>query len=104
MADPPASPTPYRLSYSGRVQDEVAELINHAKGSARHPLLIAAARTIDYRLRVYPQFGDPLRDLTTEPGHYRIGVVPPLVVRYVVYEERRLVCVVTPFQMLGRGS
>jgi hypothetical protein len=66
------------------------------------PLLDALQR-IDYRLRVYPQFGQPLRDLSFAPAQIWIATVPPLVVRYVLHEELRLVMVVEPFVPL-RGS
>lgn len=42
---------------------------------------LAAVREFDRRLRVYPQFGDPLLDLLHESGHLLIGVVPPLSMR-----------------------
>ena len=45
------------------------------------------------RLRVYPQFGDPLIDLLAEVGQIRLGIVPPLAMRYAVFEERRQVFV-----------
>jgi len=42
---------------------------------------------------VYPQFGDPLIDLLAEVGQIRLGIVPPLAMRYAVFEERRQVLV-----------
>ncbi|HEY1380459.1 MAG TPA: hypothetical protein VGF55_26900 [Gemmataceae bacterium] len=104
MADPPGGFTPYRVSYSGRVQDELTALIARAKAQGRHQPLVTAAQAIDHRLRVYPQFGEPIRDSAVGSGREWISVVPPLVVRYVVYEDRRLVCVVYPVQPLpGSG-
>jgi len=38
---------------------------------------------------VYPQFGDPLTDLRQEAGQIRLGIVPPLAMRYGVLEDRR---------------
>lgn len=54
---------------------------------------LAALQEFDRRLRVYPQFGDPLVDLLVEVGQVRLGTVPPLAMRYGVIEERRLVMV-----------
>ncbi len=54
---------------------------------------VAALKEFHRRLGVYPQFGDPLIDLTQEPGQVRIGIVRPLTMRYVVLDERRLVVV-----------
>jgi hypothetical protein len=52
-------------------------------------------KEIDRLLHLYPQFGQPLADLQLEPAQLWIGVVAPLVVRYVLDEERRLVMVAT---------
>jgi hypothetical protein len=54
---------------------------------------VAAVTELDRRLHIYPQFGDPIMDLTVEAGQVYLGTVPPLVVRYGIYEERRLVLV-----------
>ncbi len=54
---------------------------------------MAALKEFHRRLGIYPQFGDPLIDLTQEPGQVRIGIVRPLTMRYVVLEDRRLVVV-----------
>jgi hypothetical protein len=99
MSDPEGI-TPYRLEYAGRVHDEFAALIARAKVHGRHRPLLTAAREIDRRLRLYPQFGQPLRDLVATAGQEWVGVVPPLVVRYVIFEDRRLVSVVFPLQPL----
>jgi hypothetical protein len=96
----PAGFTPYQLEYAGRVQGELAAVIARARAHGLHPPIIVAAREIDRRLRVYPQFGQPLRDLGGAAGQEWLGVVPPLVVRYVIFEDRRLVSVVFPMQLL----
>jgi hypothetical protein len=54
---------------------------------------VAAVTELDRRLHIYPQFGDPIMDPTLEAGQVYLGTVPPLVVRYGIYEERRLVLV-----------
>jgi hypothetical protein len=58
--------------------------------------VLAALKEIDRRLHIYPQFGDPLRDLKLEPTKIWVGTVRPLVVRYILDEERRLVLVGEP--------
>jgi hypothetical protein len=64
----------------------------------------AAVRVIHERLRIYPQFGEPILDLKLEPARAWVATVPPLVVRYFLDEERRLVIVVAPFAPLpGSG-
>jgi hypothetical protein len=58
--------------------------------------VLAAIRDIDYRLRIYPQFGQPLRTLAVDSAELWIGVVDPLVVQYVMDESHRQVMVVRP--------
>jgi hypothetical protein len=104
VADPPGGFTPYELSYSGKVRDELAALIARATVNGRDQSLLTALRNLEYRLRVYPQFGQPLRDSTAESAQEWLGVVPPLVVRYIIYEDQRLVCVVRPITPLPRSG
>jgi hypothetical protein len=61
-------------------------------------------KEIDTRLRSYPQFGQPLQDLLLEPGQAWIGTVPPLVVKYVLDEEKRQVTVVVPLSPLPESG
>lgn len=109
MTEPPSSPAmpapvPYRVSYSGRVRDELKDLIARAKARGLAKQVLAAVKGIDERLRIYPQFGQPLRDLKLEPAQVWIGVVEPLVVHYVLDEARRVVMVAVPFLPLpGSG-
>ena len=86
-------PAPYHVTYSGRVRQRLSELAAAARERGDGEAFLAALRDFDRRLRVYPQFGDPLSDLRAELGQVRLGVVPPLAMRYGVLEERRLVLV-----------
>jgi hypothetical protein len=54
---------------------------------------VAALKEFHRRLGLYPQFGEPLMDLTQEPGQVWIGIVRPLAMRYGVLDERRIVMV-----------
>jgi hypothetical protein len=54
---------------------------------------LAAVKEFHRRLCLYPQFGEPLIDLTQELGQVWIGIVRPLAMRYVVFDERRVVTV-----------
>lgn len=96
MNDPTSSPPPYRVTYSGRVRDALRELVTRAHGLGLGPQVRAAVLEIDHRLRIYPQFGQPLRDLNVEQAMLWIGVVPPLVAQYVIDEAGRQVMVVLP--------
>jgi hypothetical protein len=75
------------------VYDRIQELAAMARDRGDGEHFLAALREFYRRLRVYPQFGDPLTDLQHEAGQIRIGIVPPLAMRYGVLEERRQVFV-----------
>ncbi len=105
MSEPPASPTPpapvpYRVSYSELVRNELRELIARAGARGLGRQVLTAVKEIDRRLRIYPQFGQPLRDLQLRPAQVWVGTVPPLVVRYVLDEANRRVTVVVPIASL----
>lgn len=87
------APQPYQVSPSGRVSERLRELAAEARARGDGPAFLAALQEFYRRLRIYPQFGDPLIDLKQENGQIRIGVVLPLVMRYAVYEELRQVFV-----------
>jgi hypothetical protein len=104
VSEEPASPEPYRVSYSERVRADLKNLIATAKARGLATQVLAAVREVDRRLHIYPQFGQPIRDLKLEPAQLWIGVVAPLVVRYVVDEQNRTVLVVVPLVPLpGSG-
>ena len=84
----------YEVHYAPRVTDEIRAFARRNPG--RTTELLAALREFDHRLRTYPQFGQPLYDLAVEPAKLWIGVVPPLVLHYILDEGQRLVLVVRP--------
>lgn len=86
-------PQLYQVNLSGRVYDRVLELAAVARERGDGAAVLEALREFYRRLQVYPQFGDPLVDLREEAGQIRIGIVPPLAMRYGVLEERRQVFV-----------
>jgi hypothetical protein len=86
-------PEPYRVVYSERVRQRLLTLADVARERGDGEAFLAALREFDRRLRLYPQFGEPLTDLTREPGQVWIGTVRPLVMRYGVFDERRVVMV-----------
>jgi endo-alpha-1,4-polygalactosaminidase (GH114 family) len=97
-------PIPYQVAYSEYVRNELKNLIARAEERGLGAQVRAAAREIEQRLRVYPQFGDPLADLSLASGQIRMGTVSPLVVRYALYEEMRLVTVTIPFATLPHSG
>jgi len=99
-----AAPRPYRVSLSGRVYEKVRELAAEASARGDGAAFLAALREFHRRLRIYPQFGDPLIDLRQAAGQIRIGIVPPLAMRYGVLEERRQVFVAALPVLLPKSS
>ena len=104
MSEPSSGPAPYQVAYSGWVKDELRALGARATARGLGSQFLAALKEIDQRLKVYPQFGEPLRDLELEPAQLWIGVIAPLVVQYVLDEERRLVMVSVPILPLPRSG
>ena len=90
MTEPAA---PYQVSYSERVRQRLRALAAEAVRRGDGSQFIAALREFHRLLCLYPQFGDPIIDLTGERGQSYTGIIRPLAMRYGVYEERRLVMV-----------
>jgi hypothetical protein len=83
----------YRVVYSERVRQRLKVLAADATQRGDGEQFAAALKEFHRRLCIYPQFGDPFIDLTTEPGQIYNGIVRPLAMRYGVHEDRRLVMV-----------
>src|SRR5437660_1281442 len=97
-------PDPYRVAYSERVRNELKSLIARAKGRGLGQQVLAALKELDYRLHIYPQFGQPLFDLKLEGAQVWIATVPPLTIKYVLDEKQRAVMVIQPLAPLpGSG-
>lgn len=104
MSETSNSSIRYRISYSEFVRSELEKLIARAKERGLESQVRAAAREMDRRLHVFPQFGDPLADLSLAPGELRIGTIPPLVLRYAIYDDKRVVIVTRPFATLPHSG
>jgi hypothetical protein len=85
------TPEPYQVVVSADVRQRIREL--HAQATARGdgPAFLAAVKKFMATLAVYPQFGDPIIDLTQGEGHIRVGIIRPISMRYGVHEGRRIV-------------
>lgn len=88
-----SGPVPYRVVYSERVRQRLLALADMARERGDGEAFVAALKEFHRRLCLYPQFGDPLIDLTQELGQVWIGIVRPLAMRYGVFDERRVVMV-----------
>jgi hypothetical protein len=89
--EPSEPPVPYTVDYSDLVRQHLRVLASEAYARGDGPAFAAALTEFHRRLVLYPQFGDPLYDLTAETGQIYIGVIPPITMRYGVFEDRRLV-------------
>jgi len=96
VSEPSTNPVPYKVAYSERVRDALRSLIIRARHRGLAQRVLTAVKELDYRFHVYPQFGQPLRDLKLGTAQIWIGVAPPLVARYFLDEERRLVVMLDP--------
>jgi hypothetical protein len=105
VSDPGTAPEPFRVVYSQRVRQRLLALADAARERGDGDAFVAALREFDRRLRLYPQFGEPLVDLRREPGQVWIGIVRPLAMRYGVFDERRVVMVAaTPVLLPKSGA
>ena len=93
MSTAPSEPVPYRVVYSERVRQRLLALADVARERGDGDAFVAAVKEIHRRLCLYPQFGEPLFDLTQEAGQVWLGIVRPLSMRYGVLDERRVVMV-----------
>ena len=84
------------------VKQKLSSLADDALERGLGQQYLDGLKEIDKRLRIYPQFGEPLSDLLLKPSQLWIGTVWPLVLRYTLDEERRLVMVVACFVLLPR--
>jgi len=100
MSDPAEPANPYRVVYSQRVRIEFRELHGRAEARGLGHQVLEAARQIDARLRIYPQFGQPLRDLAMVGETVWVAIVEPLVVQYVIDDDKHVVFIVAPFKVL----
>jgi hypothetical protein len=80
----------------------IRQLSATANNEGRGAELLNALKEIQRILQLYPQFGQPLRDLQLKPAQLWIGTVPPLVVEYFLDEQRRLVMVSKPMRLINR--
>jgi hypothetical protein len=104
MSAPSTDPVAYKVSYSERVRQELRALISRATAIGRGEEVLQAVQEMDRRLQIYPQFGEPLQNLNLKPLQIWVGVVPPLVVKYVLDEERKQVMIGVPIMPLPKSG
>jgi hypothetical protein len=80
--------------FSGQVRQRLLALADVARERGDGEAFLAALKEFHQRLGLYPQFGEPLIELTQEVGQVWLGIVRPLAMRYGVFDEKRVVMVV----------
>ncbi len=90
-----AAPGPllYQVVYSERVRQRLLALADISRERGDGEVFVAALKEFHRRLCLYPQFGEPLVELTQEAGQVWIGIIRPLAMRYGVLDDRRIVIV-----------
>jgi len=90
MAEIPESG--YFVDRVGKVVDQIRVLVQRRIVSGQQTALASAWTSVLGHLRRDPAgWGDPLYRTQLEGGMICRGIVPPLIVRYVVYEPERIV-------------
>ncbi len=98
------SPVPYRVIISGRVNAELRGLIQRAQAAGFTWQLLAALKDLQRILSIYPQYGDPLRNLATPGETVYAAAFPPLYVEYIIDEPTRSVFIVIPIKALPNAG
>ncbi len=104
MSETPYPPVPYNVSYSKWVLDELRQTLRRAQAGGWGALAGSAVESIDSRLRTYPQFGEPKKDLATSGNVLWTLTIHPFFVEYILNEEQRMVFVITPFEVMRNAG
>jgi hypothetical protein len=100
-----AGAPPFRVVYSDLCRETTRQLLARAVAKGLFAKVAQAVRDVDHRLHWIPMdFGEPLHDLTHLRITKYIGIIPPLTVKYTVDEDRRIVHVALPFDLLSRSG
>jgi hypothetical protein len=84
----------YRVDRVRRVVDQIRELGDRAATLGISENYLSALRAILERLQTSPlDWGDPEWRTKRKGGYVCHGILPPLVVHYVVFEPERVVCI-----------
>lgn len=104
MSPAETGPVPYRVAYSESVRQRLLALADVARERGDGEAFVAAVKEFHRLLCLYPQFGEPLFDLTQELGQVWIGFVRPLSLRYAIFDERRVVMVAALPVLLAKSE
>jgi hypothetical protein len=105
MHPPPIpSPKPYAIETSQRVNAAARDLVRRARAAGRGDEALAALKKLFHILSVYPQYGEPIRDLQTVGQTIYTLSVPPIYAKYAIDEENRTVYIGAPFLVMRHSG
>lgn len=109
MSEPTPSPGVrlYRVEASGLVDRALDALEERAAAAGAQERFHDALDRIYEILRIYPQFGDVMRELVVAGKSVLTSrglVVPPHYVEYILDEENWHVIIMTPLRVLARSG
>jgi hypothetical protein len=96
----PSPPRSYAIRPSARVVQDLRALSERATAAGFRQEFLDALKRINRILTIYPQFGEPLRDLQIPGQTLHALVSDPLLVRYILDETNSTVFIVEPFEVL----
>jgi hypothetical protein len=102
--DPQPEPSPYRVVPSGRVAGEAKALIQRAIAAGRGEEVLTALKQLHRILSIYPQRGEPVRDLKTVAQTLYTLSFGPLFVEYAIDEANRTVFIGRPFKVMPHSG
>jgi hypothetical protein len=89
-----SEPVPYQVVYSERVRQRLLALADVARERGDGEAFLAAVKEFHRRLCLYPQFGEPLIELTQEMSRVWLGIIRPSPCATGSFDEKRVVMVV----------
>jgi hypothetical protein len=105
LSQPSRALPPYRVVYSELCREATRQLLARAVAKGRITEVARAVGDVERRLQWIPlDFGEPLKDFVHLGIKEYIGVLAPLVVKFSVDEDRRIVYVALPFGLLPRSG
>jgi hypothetical protein len=98
------SPVPYRISPSRRVVAQLNALSKQAAVAGLGATFLDALKRMYHVLRIYPQFGEPLRDFKALGATQYAATFPPLYVEHIIDEPNRTVFIGMPIKALANAG
>jgi hypothetical protein len=86
------------------VNAAIKALYRRARAVGFGPQVLSALKELDRILTIYPQYGEPLRDLKTVGETVYVATFPPLYVEYIIDEPRRSVFIIADIRAMPHSG